>query len=402
MSVDSLIRQILVGKGVQIENVKLRGSTYGIGQFIDKDTVTGITDGIILSTGKANDAIGPNYRNGKTGIINPSYETFNDNDLLKIAKGKIFDLTTITFEFTPANDILSFSFVFASEEYPEFVNQGFNDVFAFIVEDENGDKTNLATLPNGRTPITINSINHLKNADFYQANYKRDITTVRNSDKNRLRYFWFKKQYSQYPWDLNKNHILNKYKRLRKQVEFDGLTTVIVVEHKVVPKQKYKFKIAIADVGDKNFDSGVFIKGGSFSSYNEIVDNSSAEVKQPKAVIDKDFKDNKAFKMNVLFEFDSDQISAIEREKLKELVKRMKDAPSLKCYLSGHTDDVGSDGYNELLSQRRVDTVKWFVRENLIAPSRIIIDAKGEKQPTESNSSEVGRSLNRRVEVQLK
>ena len=103
-----------------------------VGHFLNGSaTNIGLNNGIILSTGKATVAIGPNDTSGKTS---PSiYPMTGDADLGAIASASINTKAIIEFDFVPIGQNLSFSFVFGSEEYLEFVNAGFNDVFGFFL-----------------------------------------------------------------------------------------------------------------------------------------------------------------------------------------------------------------------------------------------------------------------------
>ena len=67
----------------------------------------------------------------------------------------------------------------------------------------------------------------------------------------------------------------------------------------------------------------------------------------------------------------------------------------------GHTDSVGSDKYNDRLSQRRADSVKAYLVSKGIEPNRIYTEGKGEKQPVASNKTKEGRAKNRRVEIEV-
>ena len=67
----------------------------------------------------------------------------------------------------------------------------------------------------------------------------------------------------------------------------------------------------------------------------------------------------------------------------------------------GHTDSVGTDKYNNKLSQRRADAVKAYLVSKGIEPNRIYTEGKGEKQPVADNKTSEGRAKNRRVEIEV-
>ena len=71
----------------------------------------------------------------------------------------------------------------------------------------------------------------------------------------------------------------------------------------------------------------------------------------------------------------------------------------LTLLIEGHTDSVGSDAYNQQLSERRAESVKAYLVSKGIAESRIETKGYGESQPVTSNDTEAGRAKNRRVEL---
>jgi outer membrane protein OmpA-like peptidoglycan-associated protein len=74
---------------------------------------------------------------------------------------------------------------------------------------------------------------------------------------------------------------------------------------------------------------------------------------------------------------------------------------SLKVEVSGHTDNVGDDLSNMLLSQKRADAIKYYLIKKSIQPNKIISTGKGEKEPIRENTTGVGRQENRRVEIMV-
>ncbi|MFM7487084.1 MAG: OmpA family protein, partial [Cytophagales bacterium] len=75
--------------------------------------------------------------------------------------------------------------------------------------------------------------------------------------------------------------------------------------------------------------------------------------------------------------------------------------PQLKIKVIGHTDNVGSDKFNERLSFKRAETVKKFLIIRGISQNRITVDGKGMSQPIKDNDTEENRATNRRVEILL-
>lgn len=86
---------------------------------------------------------------------------------------------------------------------------------------------------------------------------------------------------------------------------------------------------------------------------------------------------------------------------LNELLEYMKLKPSLVIEIAGHTDNVGSDASNQVLSEERAARVRNYLISNGIAPDRVKANGYGENQPVAPNTSPEGRQKNRRTEVRI-
>ncbi|MBX2892482.1 MAG: choice-of-anchor L domain-containing protein [Saprospiraceae bacterium] len=235
---EQLIKQTLINADCfDVENVTYSGFPGQIGTFSNGNTNIGFPNGVIIATGNISVAPGPNlFDNASAG-----YGSFTpDSDLSQLAQSNnIYDRASIEFDFTPTESPVSFQFVFASEEYCEYVFSLFNDVFGFFISGPGiaGTK-NIALVPNTNNPITINNINHLVNNQYYTNNQT----------------IWSSNLCGQFP---SFNQAIN-------EVEFDGFTKQLVATVNVIPCETYRIRLKIADVGDGVFDSAVFLKGGSF------------------------------------------------------------------------------------------------------------------------------------------
>ena len=152
----------LIGSGITLVggSATLTGTATQQGTFTGGSGILPFDSGVILTTGLASNAAGPNTSEGASF----SQNTAGNANLTTLAGQPTFDANVLSFSFIPTTDVASFQFVFASEEYHEFVDL-FNDVFGFYL---NG--TNIALVPGTATPITINTINCVDNSAFYQPN----------------------------------------------------------------------------------------------------------------------------------------------------------------------------------------------------------------------------------------
>lgn len=242
----------IVGSGVTITNVTLDCAPGGSAIFTDGNTTNiGLDDGILLTTGAANDAPGPNNIDN-TSVDQPS-AFHGDPDLASISPWVLQDACVLSFDFVPQSDVISVQYVFASEEYNEYVCSIFNDIFAFIV---NGpipgggtyNNENVALIPGTVLPVAINTVNNGSPG----ANGTGNCISL----------------------DYSSLYVDNTS---GATIEYDGFTVELTAEVEVIPGQNYTFKFAIADVSDGILDSGVFIKGESFSIFNCQAGNLSLE-----------------------------------------------------------------------------------------------------------------------------
>lgn len=105
--------------------------------------------------------------------------------------------------------------------------------------------------------------------------------------------------------------------------------------------------------------------------------------------------------LHLHFAFDSSVIPVSDYPEVEKLAKIMKENPPAKAVIIGHTDSVGTDAYNQALSERRSKALGDKLIENSIAADRIETSGKGEKEPVASNTTAQGRAENRRIEVKL-
>ena len=103
----------------------------------------------------------------------------------------------------------------------------------------------------------------------------------------------------------------------------------------------------------------------------------------------------------VFFDLDKSELKSESLPELERVVALMRQAPALRMQLEGHTDDQGTDDYNDGLSQRRADAVRGFVVNAGIDATRISAKGYGKRRPTASGTTEEAHQQNRRVEMKL-
>lgn len=253
-----LVQNVLMGFGVTASNITYNGSPINaqavqgnVSFFNAANTNFPIQSGVLLTTGQGIGAVGPNNSTSQTNGGTPNVSS--DPHLNSIANGTVTNGAVLEFDFVPAGDTISFRYIFGSEEYPEFSPSSFNDAFGFFLwgpdpEQPTGNPfpndyvdysaSNLALIPGTNIPVTINNV----------------------GDANNTQYYVFNDNGSTYG----------------TAIQYDGTTVLLSANAKVLCNRQYHIKLAICNVGDQSYDSGVFLEANSFSS--EAVEVSVATV----------------------------------------------------------------------------------------------------------------------------
>lgn len=103
----------------------------------------------------------------------------------------------------------------------------------------------------------------------------------------------------------------------------------------------------------------------------------------------------------VNFDFDRAEIRPEARPILDQAAERLSQCPGERVVVEGHTDAIGSDGYNQDLSERRASSVRDYIVGRGVSAGRIQAVGRGESQPIAGNDTPDGRQLNRRVEIRF-
>ena len=215
------LAETMFGDGIKVVSATYKGDPLSAGIYTQGTKfaagVVPSDSGVILSSGQVTE-----FTNGK-GDANQSQSTSSDvkgidgdKAMNTIAGAKTFDAVFLEASFIPEGDTLTMQLVFSSEEYPEWVKSGFNDVVAIWV---NGTLLQLSV---GDGTISIDNINEKTNPNLYRDNGDGSLNT-----------------------------------------EMDGLTFVLTLKAPVKPGAENTIKIGIADAGDAIYDSALMIVADS-------------------------------------------------------------------------------------------------------------------------------------------
>ncbi|BAN47323.1 OmpA family protein [Metapseudomonas resinovorans] len=104
---------------------------------------------------------------------------------------------------------------------------------------------------------------------------------------------------------------------------------------------------------------------------------------------------------NVLFAFASAELTDAAKDQLASVANRLSGATLIGVKVIGHTDSVGSEQYNQGLSERRARSVADFLVSQGVPADKLTTEGMGERQPVADNATEAGRAQNRRVEIHV-
>lgn len=224
--------ETIFGDDIQIESVSFSGDPASSGIYSDGLATSGgfapSDTGLILSTGQAQSVT------NSSGQANQANDTSTntdggidgDEDFDEAAGQDTFDAAFIEAEFIPEGDTLTLQFVFGSEEYPEFVNSGFNDTIGVWV---NGQQVEISV---GQGQTSVDAVNANQNANLFVDNMDDDFNT-----------------------------------------EMDGFTITLTLKAPVNAGEVNTLKIGVADAGDSVYDSNLLIAANSVQSTVIAVDD---------------------------------------------------------------------------------------------------------------------------------
>jgi len=250
-----LVQDILINNPcANISNVSVTTWNFGDGQSFGKFTSGGgpfpFADGVVLTTGRATSAIGPN-----TSILSEGpNEWLGDAELeqaLNIAQNSSINATVLEFDFLPLADKISFDYIFSSEQYLSNPNPnqcGFTDGFVFLLKKANSTDAyiNLAVVPGTDLPVRVNTV--------------RGSGTICPP--------------------LNEQYF-DAFNTSNHPTNYNGQTKILTAKSTVVPGEVYHIKLVVADQGNRQYDSAIFIGGGSFKIQKDLGDDRSIATNNP-------------------------------------------------------------------------------------------------------------------------
>lgn len=245
--IQEIVRDILLGdKCISVGTVGVTGDSLAFGQFSNGTSSIGLENGVIISSGAIQNALGPNEQSGTS----TAFGSGSDADMELLTGDPTRDCSIIEFDFLPDQDSVSFDYVFASEEYCDYTFSAYNDGFGFFLSGDgiNGpfsnNAINLAYLPDGTTPVTINNVNWGTNGTYYVDNNPTTFFASGGCTQE----------------EIDNEPAAAEY------IEYDGFTTVLKAKSAVTPCTPYHIKLVVCDAVDHIFDSAVFIGKNSFTS----------------------------------------------------------------------------------------------------------------------------------------
>ena len=224
-----------------VSNFSVSGGNFGSQQSFGYFTANGsnfpFADGVVLSTGKAVSATGPN-----NSILSDGDTSWSGDDDLENALGvsNSINATVLEFDFISLSNKISFDYIFSSEQYlsdPRSNQCNFTDGFAFLLKEVGSTNAyqNLALIPNTTIPVRVNTV--------------RGPGTVCP--------------------EANESYF-GGFNDIEHPTNFNGQTTIMQAQAAVIPGKLYHIKLVVADQGNNLYDSAIFLGGGSFKFEKDL------------------------------------------------------------------------------------------------------------------------------------
>ena len=235
-SARQLVENVLIDSPcANVTNFTVSGGNFGTGEnsygyFNSGSSGFPFLTGIVLSTSKAVSTQGPN-----SAILSDDASGWGgDSDLEQALNiSSTSNATVLEFDFTPLTSKVSFDYIFASEEYHGNAPCRYSDGFAFLlkVAGSTNPYQNLALVPNTTTPVKVTTVHP-------------DIPSGCSAQNET--YF-------------------GSYNGVNSPTNFNGQTIAMTAKANVIPGTTYHIKLVIADESNPQYDSAIFLGGGSFN-----------------------------------------------------------------------------------------------------------------------------------------
>lgn len=241
---NDLVNLVLNNSCLELLNTSI-STGQSVGYFNKNGSSFPLNEGVVIRNGLASYTAGNYTGNNLSSPLNTNSDSFLQN-LSNVSSGlttPIRDVAFLEFDFKPAFNSFSFDFLFASNEYGEFQCIS-NDIFAFVLTDlVTGISTNLAVIPGTTNPVAVKNIRN--------AAYNSNCSSTN-------------------PGYFGAYNVTNP---LASAINMKGQTTVLTAFSNVIPNNPYKIRIVIADYGDADYDSAIFIGAGSFETTFDLGSN---------------------------------------------------------------------------------------------------------------------------------
>lgn len=238
LSAEELVKDVLINSScANVSNFSVTGGNFPSGEksygaFNANGTIFPFQEGIIITNGKASNAT-----NTRTQTASNGDESWpGDADLDQTLNISSKNATVIEFDFVPLGNSISFEYIFASEEYAPNTTYpcDYSDGFAFLLKEVNSNNyQNLAVIPNTNIPVKVTTVHP-------------NIPGAGGCPAENEQYF-------------------DAFNAANYPTVYDGQTVILRAEAMVTPNVLYHIKLVIGDENDTQFDSAIFLAGGSFN-----------------------------------------------------------------------------------------------------------------------------------------
>ncbi|SFA70491.1 gliding motility-associated C-terminal domain-containing protein [Flavobacterium swingsii] len=251
VTAQDLVQNTLINSSCAlVSNFSATGGSFtgqqSYGSFVAGTSGFPFAKGVVLSTSRAVSTEGPN----DNLLSENANDWFGDTDLEQaLSISNTSNATILEFDFIPLASKISFDYLFASEEYHDTAPCRYSDGFGFLLKvvGSSAPYQNLALVPNTNTPVKVTSVHP-------------DIPGACSA--------------------INETYF-DSYNGINAPINFNGQTVVMTAKATVIPGTKYHIKLVIADETNPQYDSAIFLGGGTFQVGTDLGENKLIATKNP-------------------------------------------------------------------------------------------------------------------------